>query len=99
MGVNIFEIIGDPGHKVKAKYVKKSLCSSNCTFPILGDHVPLGKLYTVYPETKEPFRLRCGGCGTWTPVQCVLADSPNGPAWLPLGIFELETEVTTETLY
>jgi hypothetical protein len=74
---------------VKAKYVKRSVC--DCGFPTLEESVPLGKVYTVYPDSVSPGAILCGGCGSKFPVKFIDADDVGGRIGaLPLDIFELD---------
>lgn len=74
---------------VKAKFVRRSLCK--CGFPVLRDNVPLGKIYSVYPESVQPFVYFCGGCHLLNQWAVIWAeDGVVEPGWLPLGIFELD---------
>lgn len=75
--------------RVKAKYVRRSVCE--CGFPALHDSVPLGKIYTVYPDTVRNGGILCGGCGARTDLQLIDADDVGGRiGTLPLGIFEFD---------
>lgn len=80
-----------PDRKVKAKYVKRSICE--CGFPIMRESVPLGKLYLVYPDSVTGGAVLCGGCGSKFPVRLILADdeqSCRSIGAVPLEIFELD---------
>lgn len=86
----IFEMSLNPrGAPVKAKLVRRAICS--CGYGVLYDTVPLGKVYTVWPETIFHGGIGCGGCGKRTDCDIITVDDGLSPlGYLPLDILELE---------
>lgn len=75
------------GRKATAVYVKKSIC---CGDSVLYKDIPLGRTYTVYPDSVGPGDYCCGACGKCFPVPIILTENSDGTdGWLPLGIFEI----------
>lgn len=75
---------------MKAKYVKRSICS--CGFPALNEKVPLGTMYEVTNDTiiDQEFTFICGGCHKRWPVEAVevVREGAERPGYLPKEIFE-----------
>jgi hypothetical protein len=87
------------GYRVKAKLVKLSIC--DCGYNMLNDEIPLGKMYTAFPQTRRwDFTFGCGNCGKTRTVEALLVDQRSGlPGWLPCELFELDEAITTEILF
>lgn len=86
-------------YRVKAKLIKLAFC--DCGYSLMNDDIPLGKVYTALPQTRNTLgRFGCGGCGKeYDHVEIMLFDHRSGnPGWLPVEMFEFDEAISTEVL-
>jgi hypothetical protein len=87
-------------YRVKAKLIALPKCE--CGHNLFADHVKLGKMYTVYPQsiTKAEGIVGCGMCRKdIIRGRMILTDHSSGErGWLPLDIFEVDEVPTKEVL-
>ena len=57
---------------------------------IVGDDVPLGKVYFVAPTMIRPMVIKNLSLGKQASVDCIWVAAPGRPGWLPLLCFKLE---------
>jgi hypothetical protein len=70
----------------RATLAKLSICK--CGFPILAEHIKLGKKHMVDPERRLAGTCFCGGCKRPIPIVGIWTEPGDG--YLPEEIFEIE---------
>lgn len=59
-------------------------------WPLVGDHVPLGKRYVVDLDRTQPMTLVDEAVGRVKALRCIWVVLPEPPGWLPMMAFGLE---------
>lgn len=77
----------------RAIYVQKDIEPG---WPIMSDHIPLGKEYVVDLDQQQEMTMIRTDTGQSTLVTCIYVVSPGEPGWIPLVALRLQVVKPSE---